>query len=224
MNDSMVRRLIVKDWYFQRSAIAVYLGAGALALLMTSIGGEGSFFAGTVLLLTVLITVGIHLAMATVVAERTEHTLPFIMSLPISPRDYTAAKILANVLIFMIPWLALVVGTIAVIGGRKAIADGLIPFAAVILTEIFAAYIVVLAVAMVSESQTWTVAAIVTTNLFFQGFLYFVAHIPQVAREMKGDHPQWSSPVLLLLGTEAAVIVALVAATFVLQNRKKDFL
>lgn len=40
---------------------------------------------------------------------------------------------------------------------------------------------------------------------------------------MKGDHPQWSSP-MLLLGTEVAVIVALVAATFVLQNRKKDFL
>jgi hypothetical protein len=31
-----------------------------------------------------------------VVAERAEHTLAFVMSLPISPAEYTAAKILAN--------------------------------------------------------------------------------------------------------------------------------
>jgi ABC-2 type transport system permease protein len=224
MSDSMVMRLVLKDWHFQRSAIAGYLVAGGVALFLTGIGSEGSFYAGTVLVITILITLGIHLAMATVVTERTEQTLPFIMSLPISPREYTTAKILANVLIFMIPWLTLVIGTIAVIAGRSAVPDGLIPFSTVILTEIFAAYLIVLSVAIVSESMAWTVAAMVTTNLFFQFFIYHVARIPQIAREIKGDRAQWSAPVLALLGTEVALMVALLAITFVLQNRKKDFL
>jgi ABC-type transport system involved in multi-copper enzyme maturation permease subunit len=224
MSDSMVMRLVLKDWHFQRWAIAGYLAAGGVALFLTGIGSEGSFYAGTVLLITILITLGIHLAMATVVAERTEQTLPFIMSLPISPREYTTAKILANVLIFMIPWLTLVIGTIVVIGARNAVPDGLIPLATVVLTEIFAAYVIVLSVAIVSESVAWTVGAMVTTNLFFQFFIYSVARIPQIAREIKGDHAQWSASVLTLLGTELALIVALIAITFVLQNRKKDFL
>jgi ABC-type transport system involved in multi-copper enzyme maturation permease subunit len=224
MSDSMVMRLVLKDWHFQRWAIAAYLAAGGVALFLTGIGSEASFYAGTVLLITILITLGIHLAMATVVTERTEQTLPFIMSLPISPREYTTAKILANVLIFTIPWLTLVIGTVAVIGGRSAVPDGLIPFSTVILTEIFAAYLIVLAVAIVSESMGWTVGAMVTTNLFFQGFIYYVSHIPQIAREMKGDRAQWSAPVLTLLGAEVALMVALVAITCVLQNRKKDFL
>ena len=42
--------------------------------------------------------------MATVVEERTDQTLPFVMSLPISAAEYTTAKILANLLIFLIPW------------------------------------------------------------------------------------------------------------------------
>jgi hypothetical protein len=50
-----------------------------------------------------------------------------------------------------------VIGTIAVIGGRSAVPDGLIPFSTVILTEIFTAYVIVLAVAIVSESMAWTV-------------------------------------------------------------------
>ena len=63
-----------------------------VALLLVSNGGEGSFYAGCILLFTVLISLGIHLAMLTVVEERTQQTLPFVMSLPISPRDYTVAK------------------------------------------------------------------------------------------------------------------------------------
>jgi ABC-2 type transport system permease protein len=224
MSDSMVMRLVLKDWHFQRWSIAGYLAAGGVALFLTGIGTEGSFYAGTVLLITILITVGIHLAMATVVTERTEQTLPFIMSLPISARDYTTAKILANVLIFMVPWLTLVIGTIAVIGGRSAVPDGLIPFSTVVLTEIFAAYSIVLSVAIVSESTAWTVGAMVATNLFFQFFIYSVARIPQIAREMKGDRAQWSAPVLALLGSEITLIVVLIAITFALQNRKKDFL
>src|SRR4051795_13048506 len=137
---SMIRHLILKDWYFLRGAIAGYLAAGALALALIAAGSEAPVYLGVVLLLTLLIGLGIHLAMATVVQERTDHTLPFVMSLPISPRDYTTAKVLANVIIFLIPWLTLTLGSMAVIAGRKSLQDGLIPFVAVLTGEIFVSY------------------------------------------------------------------------------------
>jgi len=224
MSAQMIRRLILKDWYFMRWAIAAYLALGAIALLLVATGGEGSFYAGCVLLFTVLISLGIHLAMATVVQERSDQTLPFVMSLPISPRDYTTAKILANMLIFLIPWLALVFGTLAVIGGRTAIEDGLIPFAAIILTWILVSYCLLLAVALVSESQSWAIGAMVVGNLAFQGVLYGVSHIPSIARTMKGDTIVWTPAAVTLIVAEGASVALLLALTFFFQNRKTDFI
>ncbi len=224
MDSKMIRRLVLKDWYFQRKAMLVYLAAGALALALVANSGEGSFFAGSILLITVLITVGIHLAMATVVEERKDQTLAFVMSLPVSAKEYTTAKILANLLIFLFPWLALLVGSFAVIASRTALPDGLIPFTAIVLLEIFASSVLILSVALVSESQNWTIGAIVFGNLFFQGFLYFVSHLPDIAQTMNGPRIVWSPAAINLLVAELTAIALLVGLTFWLQSRKTDFL
>jgi|CXWL01.1.fsa_nt_gi ABC-type transport system involved in multi-copper enzyme maturation permease subunit len=220
---AMVRLLVRKDWYFLRWPIAAYLLAGGLALALIGRGGEGAFFAGSVLLVTVLISVGIHLPMATVVEERKDQTLPFVMSLPISPREYTTAKILANLGIFLIPWVVLVVGSLAVIAGRAALPDGLIPFTVLVLGEILVATCLILAVALVSESQGWTIGAIVAGNLGFQAFLYGVSHLPSISQAMKGQDIVWSPAAVGILTAELAAVVALLAATFYLQSRKTDF-
>lgn len=224
MDFGMIKRLVLKDWYFQRKAMIVYLATGALALALVAQAGEGSFFSGSILLITVLITVGIHLAMATVVEERKDQTLAFVMSLPVSPKEYTNAKIFANLLIFLFPWLALLVGSFAVIAGSAALPDGLIPFTAIVLLEIFASSVLILSVALVSESQNWTIGAIVFGNLFFQGFLYFVSHLPDIAQTMNGPRIVWSSAAVTLLAAEIATIALLVGLTFWLQSRKTDFL
>jgi ABC-2 type transport system permease protein len=224
LQPEMIKRLVLMDWYFLRWAIAGYLAAGAVALVLVGTGGEASFYIGSILLITILIGVGIHLAMATVIQERTDHTLPFVMSLPISPRDYTTAKVLANVLIFLIPWLALTLGSFAVIAGRRGIPHGLIAFVAVLLGELFVSYILILATALVTESQGWTIGVMVTLNLAFQGFLYFVSHLPSLAAVMKGDAVVWPPAALALLAAELAVILLALGLTFFFQARKTDFL
>jgi ABC-type transport system involved in multi-copper enzyme maturation permease subunit len=220
----MVQRLILKDWYFLRWAIAGYLGAGALGLFLLGNGGEGAFYAGCVLLITVLIAVGIHVAMATVVGERTEQTLPFVMSLPISPEEYATAKILANLVIYLVPWLALMLGAIGVIKGRAGVPDGLIPFLTVVMVELFASYALLLAVAVVSESQAWTIGATVLGNLGFQAFLYFVGHLPGMAAANAGPTAVWSPSILAILAVEVITIIAAIGVAFWLQRRKEDFL
>ena len=224
MSYAMVKRLIHKDWYFNRWVIAAYVAAGLLSLLTIGIGGETGFFAGSILLITVLISIGIHLVMISVVHERTEQTLAFVMTLPISVREYTTAKILANVTIFGTAWMTLFIGTIALIASRGTLPDGLIPFAVVTLVEIFASYCLILAVALVSESQSWTIGAMVLGNLLLQGVMYGVSNAPNIGKEMTADSIIWRQPITGLLGAELAAILLILALTFYFQSRKTDFL
>ena len=224
MNIVMVKHLILKDWFFLRPAILAYLLIGAIATLLLRAGSEGAFFAGSILLITVMITVGIHMVMLTVVTERTEHTLAFVMSLPISPTEYTTAKIVANVVIFLVPWLLLLLGPIAMIMFVPDIPDGLIPFVVVIMGEIFVSYCLLLAVALVSESQGWAIGAIITGNLRFQAFLYWVSHIPGVQAANQSTSLVWDHSIVNILIAEIVTIALLLGVTFMLQGRKRDFI
>lgn len=220
---SMIPKLIAKDWTFQRGPIATILAGGLAALYFLGTGGTGSFYLGSILLITVVIGLGIQLAMATVVEERTQGTLPFLLSLPVSPREYTIAKIAANLLIFLAPWTFLLLGTFAVIAGSASVPDGLIPYAALLMGEMFVGYVIVLAVAIVSESQGWTIGAIIATNLLFQACLYGFSHMPTLAGTLEHNVIHWSPLVLSILGGEVFVIFALLGLTLYLQGRKTDF-
>lgn len=222
MNYALIKRLVYKDWYLNRWTILGYIGAGALAIGLIAAGGERLLAAGNILLITVVIALGMHVVMNTVIVERAAQTLPFTISLPISPKDYTAAKMLANMAIFLIPWLTLLIATLAVILRREALPDGLLPYTVIILTELFASYCFVLATALVSESQGWTIGATLVGNLFFQAFLANVSQIPSIRATMAGDTITWSQPALLL--GEALAIVLLLGGTFLFQARKTDFI
>lgn len=221
--NAMVKRLILKDWYLQRWLVRGYFAAGIVSLVILGMGGQAAFYAGTVLLMTVLIAMSAQVVMGTVVKERSEQTLPFIMTMPVSTRQYTTAKILANVLIVFVPWLALALGTIGVLGSPKG-PHGLIPFAVIILTELFVSYSLTLAVAIVTESEGWTIGMIISGNLFLQGFLYVVARMPGIGGNMGGTRAVWSEPAVLLLLCELAAIPLILGLTYYVQSRKTDFL
>ncbi len=224
MNAFMIRRLVAKDWAFLRWPLTGYLVGGLAALSLIAFGGTVAFNVGGVLLLTTIISLGIHLIMLTVVNERNDHTLTFVMSLPIDVRDYTTAKILANVAIYGAAWTALAVGAVAVIAGRAAVPDGLIPFALTVLLEMFAGYAVMLAVALVSESMSWTIGAMVVGNLAVQGVMYWVSNVPAVKADLLHDRIAWPPQVLGVLAAEILVIGLALGLTFFLQSRKTDFL
>lgn len=224
MNIEMIKRLVRKDWHFMRWALAAYVVAGVLSLVPIAFGGQGAFFAGSIALITVIISIGIHLTMQTVVQERSEHTLAFVMTLPVSPIDYTIAKLLANVLIFGTAWLILLIATIAVIASRGALPDGLIPFATAILMQLLAGYCLLLAVAIVSESMGWTIGAIIIGNLALQGVMYALGNTPAIEQANRTDVLVWSQPITGLLLAYLIAIVVMLALTFHLQSRKTDFL
>lgn len=224
MNMPMVLTLIRKDWYFNRWPILVYGALGVLAAVALGIPSEAAFSASSIVLITVLIAIGIHLAMITVVHERTEHTLAFVMSLPVSPREYTLAKLVANLTIFGAAWGAITAAIVTMIATRPTLPDGLIPYALTILLQIFVSYCLTLAVAIISESQAWTIGAIVAGNLLIQAAMYGVSKAPAVAATLKTETIYWGAPIPAILGVELVAIVGMMVLTFYLQARKTDFL
>src|SRR5271163_1620437 len=116
MNWTMVRRLILKDWYLQRWMMFASLLTGAVTLGAVAAAGssEISIILGVVVLATILIGMG-AVIMSTIVTERKQQTLPFVMSLPISYLEYTTSKTLGSLLIFLVLWSAMLIGAVATI-------------------------------------------------------------------------------------------------------------
>jgi hypothetical protein len=219
----MIRHLVAKDWHFQRGPIALGLGAGALAVALLLFNSSGLFYVGSVLLITVVISVGIYLAILTVVQERAEGMLPFVMSLPIGVREYTAAKLVANLLLFLIPWLALTIGAAAVILGRDAVPDGLLPFALLILLHLATGYVLTLCTALATGSPGWTIAVGGGANLLLQGFMYWVSHLPDVEAAIGEAALTWPPSIRWLILAEVVVIAVTLWLTWHWQSRRTDF-
>ena len=224
MNYFMIKRLILKDWYLQRWMILAALLGGVLSLGIVCIGGQAAFLVGLILLITALIASGAQLAIATIVDERKERTLSFVMSLPISHREYTIAKLLGALIIFLVPWVSLVLGSFALFIVPHGIPHGLFPFTAIMATEILVSTCLIIAVALVTESQGWTVGAIMVGNVAINLVGYYVAHLPGIAKGMAGSSVMWSPTASNALGIEFAAIALLLCLTFFFQSRKKDFL
>jgi hypothetical protein len=146
------------------------------------------------------------------------------MSLPISAREYTGAKVLGNLLIFLVPWIAVLLGCLTAILTLPAIPHGLVPYVSVMCTEILVSTCLVFCVAIMTESQGWAIATLIMGNLAFNAFGYFVAHIPSIAAAMDGNKIIWNSAALALLLGELASILLLLRLTFYVQSRKTDFL
>jgi hypothetical protein len=223
MNYAMVKRLILKDWYLQRWAILASLVGVVATLGIIATGGKVAFLLGLILLIMVIISIGAQMAVSTIVTERKEQTLPFVMSLPISYREYTASKIWGNLLIFLVPWLTMMLGSFGLLllspGSR-----GLLPYAAIMSTEILLSTCLILAVALITESQGWTVSAIMVGNLAVNGIGYVVAHIAGIAKGMWGSTIQWSGAASAVLLAEFTTIALLLGVTFFVQAKKNDFL
>lgn len=224
MNYLMIKRLIWKDWYLQRWTILASLLGGAASLAIICLGGQAAFMVGLVLLITTLVAVGAQLAVATMVNERKEQTLAFVMSLPISHREYTMAKLLGTLLIFLLPWLFLVIGSFALFAVPHGVPHGLFPFTAIMATQILVNTCLIIAVALVTESQGWTVGAIMVSNVAINLIGYFIAHLPGIARGMSGSSVMWSLTASTVLLIEYSTIALLICLTFLFQSRKRDFL
>ena len=223
MKGSVVRILIRHDWERHRFQTLVAVACGAVGLGLFQVGGEIPAILGVLWFFTSLIVLGCMLPISNVVNERKKQTLPFLMSLPLSVTQFTTAKLVSTVGIYMVPWLTLVAAAEAFVIGHPGIPNGLIPTVLILSLHTFLGFCLIASVAMVSESEGWTIAATVVANSTY-GFSWYLLIRNNAIREgIKAASPVWGPEVLTVLACESAAAVTLLGLTLYLQSRKRDF-
>src|SRR3546814_1622337 len=111
LNTPVIRLLVAKDWQLFQKQLAFYVLAGIVALCFLGLAKPWAFYVGSLMLLIVMVSAACFSISTSLMVERKEQTLAFVMSLPVSPLDFTVSKLAGNVLTFAVPFVVLLGGT-----------------------------------------------------------------------------------------------------------------
>ena len=219
----MVGKLIIKDWQVYQKQLAAYVAAMLLALGLVGMGTPLMASAGALLLLVLLLVVGSYAIQSSTTTERKQQTAPFIMSLPVTPMDVFWGKLLANLVIYLVPFLLVSGGLLALVLTTPR-PDGTVPWLVVVALFMLANFCVSLCVVIAVDSEGWNVFAMLALMTLIGPFLYWVTSMPGIREHLQGDAIVWSPQVLGLVGGELAVIAIAILAAGWVHARKTSFL
>jgi ABC-2 type transport system permease protein len=222
--NAVVGQLILKDLRLQREAVLVTMAGAAVALAIFRFGGQTLMFVGSICFFVAMVVGACTLPVAAIVNERKKHHLAFLMSLPVSPLQYTAAKLVSMVAMFLVPWLAMAGAAVLAIETRGVIPRGLIPLTVIYLLFPFVGFVLITGAALVGESEGWSMAATVVCNTSYSLAYFFLIQAPGLMADAGKPVAVWSRTALSIIGGEVATILLILALTFLLQSRKSDFI
>jgi ABC-type transport system involved in multi-copper enzyme maturation permease subunit len=220
MTGSIVAQLVRKDLYLLRWIVAGSILGGAVALAILPLGPVAGYVGGVSLICT-LVILNIFLVMTSVVQEQKDRVLLFVLSLPISPMQYVAAKVLANTIAFGGTWLVVTAATIVVVDAT-ALPNGLLPFLITVLGYLLSYHCVLLGVALATESTGWHVTAITVGNISVNFLIPYLLGLPAVIAHQNGPTAVWTADVVAILAGEIAFGAAALCLAIFLRSRRAD--
>jgi ABC-2 type transport system permease protein len=227
MNVPIVKQLVLKDLYIHRYPIlGLAIALPAAGIVPAIFGGETMWRQmGLIILNNSLIYLIFFLPMGTVMMERKNHTLPFVMSLPVSYKEYTASKLVGSSLVFAVTWWAIALALPVVVARSEQLARGVLPLLGVIMGVFLVFFVLTLGVCLVTESFAWTMVLGMLSVVFVFLFFPLLESIPpHLVEHWTSDRIVWDSEVVMAIGLELLISIGAIAATFALQKRKRDFL
>ena len=222
LNLPVIRLLVAKDWQLFQKQLAAYVAAGIGALCFLGMANDWSFYIGSLLLIIVMVAAACFAISNSLLTERKEHTLPFIMSLPVSPLDFYLSKLIGNLVTFGVPFAVLSLGTLAVVLFTP-LPDGLVVFALLMFGHILLAFSVSLGVAMAVESEGWNTFVMIASMVLINPFIMLVGQIPEIADNVKTESIVWSTPAVAILVAQLMLSIITVAVTGWVHCRKPSF-
>jgi ABC-2 type transport system permease protein len=222
-NIEMIKLLVVKDWQVYQKQLAGYLAGLILALSLIGTAKPWSFNAGGLLLLVLLISTGFFAIGHIVLNERKEQTLPFVMSLPVTPVTFYIAKLLAGLIIYLVPF-ALVVSATAFLIHYTPLPDGMLVYAMLVFCFMLMTHCVALCVAVAVESEGWNIFIQMALMTMLGPFMVWAARLQSIAANIRTDRIVWSPDVVSVLAAELLVLVLALGSTGWSHARKSSFL
>jgi hypothetical protein len=234
MNARAISLLVAKDCSLLRFPLALYTATALVAVALAG-AGTATRSIGVTLAINVMIGLSFHVTMGPVLGERERRTLPFVMSLPVAPRDVAVAKLLSFYIMFLVPgtvaatalvFLSPVDVLAAMASDGRSLLSHLIGWAlyfALVLGAWALCFSVVLATAIVSESLGWTIAVIIGMMFVLgNGLLQVAPHVRWMVGYVK-ELGRGGPALPITIGVEAAGVAAIVAVMLWLQGRKTSF-
>ena len=224
MNKSLVMTLMRKDWDLWKGAILFFLGMGIAGLGIVVFGrSQFTFIVGGVLMITSIIILGCVLVQAGIATERKEQHLAFVMSLPVTAKEYSWAKIVFCLSTYLVVW-ALLVGAASYIVLSSPIPDGMMALFVPMFLVLLCCMVLMLAVAIVSESMQATVIIMTVCNIGINLFMFAIVQIHDIGSQFSSPTVTFTGPIYILLGAQVLFIVGTIGLTLYLQSRKTDFI
>lgn len=222
LNMPLVRLLVLKDWELFQKQLAAYVAGGIVGLCLLGMATAWSFYVGSLVLIIVMVAAACFAISNSLLTERKEQTLTFVMSLPVSPLDFTVSKLIGNLITFAVPFLVLSLGTVATVLFTP-LPDGLVVLAVLVFGHIAMAHCVSLGVAMAVESEGWNTFAMIGSMVLINPFIMLLGQIPAINDPVKTDVIVWSTPALAILGTQVALSLLSIGFTLWWHGRKPAF-
>jgi len=223
VTSSIICHLILKDWRLNRLMILLSVAIGLGALVLVQVGGQAVRLFGTVWFFVCLCILAAMLPSSAILNERKKQTLAFMMSLPVSTVQYTIAKVLSILAMFLVPWLTLLISALLLIEAREVVPHGVIPMLIILALLPLIAFCVISAAALVGESEGWLMAASILCNSSYWFVYYLLARIPHLTAGWAGPVAVWNPTTLIVVSGELGTIFLIAAVTFFFQSRKRDF-
>ena len=228
MSATIIPQLVKKDFMLTRTMIGVFClvslaGVVAISLLFGRLPEWALVNLAFLLLMSPAATCGMVLLMVTVVFEKEKSTQAFIMSLPVTPRQFTIAKLVINLGVFGVFWLVISGIAFYFAFGRGFFPAGTIPFVVMVLLGAFVAYAGILSVSLWRQSLGLTVLAIAVFEMGTSAYLWVIVYLDPIARFIHGPEMVWNSTAIGIVVIQALAAVAMLSAALIHQSRKRDF-
>jgi hypothetical protein len=195
---------------------------GMISLLVAGGGTPMLFNIGMLCWLTAIAAFGCVLAMLGIASERKERALLFVLSLPLSFGEYVRSKLFGLLLCFLVPWLTLTAGAIALVLAKADMPDGLLPFTIVLCVFLLANFSLVLSCALAVSSEGLMTLVIIVHNIAITLFIFLLGAIPEFYDHLKDPAPTWGSAFWTILGIEAALLLVMYSLPYFVVARRRD--
>lgn len=184
MSHASVVRLAGLDLSLHRKPAILYALAATAGAALCTVPGPVCRSTGLSLVMCILIAQCFHFPISTVLNDITRGTRAFTLSLPVTPGEYAAGKLLANITLFLVPATAIAAAVLVTPAEDRIFP---VPVVLLMLLGCLIFFVQNLGVAMVTESVGVGMACLVT-SMFVMGNI-----VPALARGSSALLTIWSS-------------------------------
>ena len=229
MSKSIVLQLVKKDLLIVRKTLIIcclisVACVGIISLLFGRVPNWAFYNLGITLLVVPVGTCGMILLMRTIVQEKDKSTQLFIMSLPLTVKEFTLAKLLVNLPPFFVLWLFITGTAFYFTFGLGVFPYGTLPFIAMIFLGVLTAYLGTFSVGLVYQSTGITILSMCLFELGTPAYLWIVAFLEPINSHVYGPQMVWNSTAIAIVATQLLVAVGMPLIAWNIQSRKRDFI